>query len=283
MPAAFGSPCITVSEFPGKSAASRLRPDLGRAGVFAVMTPAENPTAEPELSVLMGPDVNLLTTRMHVLDADMDVRLIGYARGMDRWMQPFAGAALDGALFACTGSSYLTPRHDAPGRVIAQAGGNLPLVAAATAVHDALQALNARRLVIVSPYPNTLTLAATAWWRGMGYQIQAVLDVPPTAQGHPIYARDARAILATLRRARTETGDVVVALGTGAPSLPALALASLETERPMLSSNLCTAWAASRLLTPPQAEPPHAWLAPDAPWRARLASRFPRLMSRLDD
>lgn len=246
------------------------------------MTPAENPTAEPELSVLMGPDVNLLTTRMHVPDPDMNARLVGYARRMDRWMQPLAGAPLDGVLFACTGSSYLAPPHQAPGREIAHGGRTLPLVAAAEAVHDALKALNARRLVIVSPYPDSLTAAAVAWWRGRGYGIEAVLDVPPAAHGHPIYARDARAILATLTRARDETGDVVLALGTGAPSLPALAVASLQSERPMLSSNLCTAWAASRLLSPGSAEAPDAWLRPDAPWRARLAARFPRLMSRLD-
>lgn len=275
-------PLVSVSS-PSRSVP--IRPDLGAAGVVALMTPAENPTAEPELSVLADPDVSLLTTRMYSTDPDMGRRLVDYATGAARWMEPLGAAPLDAVVFACTGSSYLAGAARAPGRVIDHGGRSLPLIAAAHALEEALAALAARRLAIVTPYPQALTRAAVDWWTGRGFEIASVTEVPPADGGHPIYARDAAAILATLRGASGAPGDVVVALGTGAPSLPALAVASLENARPMLSSNLATGWALSRVLSAAPAETARdslaAWLAADAPWRARLAIRFPRLMARL--
>lgn len=256
-----------------------LRPDLGEAGVVALMTPAENPTAEAELSVLVGTDVHLVVTRMHAPDPQMDRRLIRYAEQMAHWMAPLAGAPLDAAVFACTGSSYLTSPDQAPGRSLDHGGRTLPLVAAANAVEDALTALGARRMAVVTPYPQSLTRSAVDWWARRGFEVASVAEVPAAAQGHPIYARDTRSILDTLRCAGD--GDVVVALGTGAPSLPALAIASLDGERPMLSSNLATAWALDNVLNPVAASTPLDWLSAAAPWRDRLARRFPRLMARL--
>ncbi len=255
------------------------RPDLGEAGVVALMTPAENPAAEAELGVLVSPDVNLVVTRMHAPDPDMGRRLVAYAEDVGRWMAPLSGAPLDAAVFACTGSSYLAAADRRPGRSLDHGGRALPLVAAANAVEDALLALGVRRVAVVTPYPGVLTRSAVDWWTGRGFEVASVTEVPAAAQGHPIYARDARSILDTLRRAGD--GDAVVALGTGAPSLPALAVASRETSRPLLSSNLATAWALDRVLTPDAAASPLDWLSPDAPWRERLARRFPRLMARI--
>jgi len=268
-----------VTDIPANPALLLPRPDLGRAGVLALMTPAENPTAEPELSVLLGPDINLLTTRMYSSDADLHARLTVYADRMAHWMAPFGSAPLDGAIFACTGSTYLAKPGLAPGKSLTYAKRDIPLAAAANAVHDAVTELGASKLVLVSPYPDSLTNAAVRWWKGQGYDIGTVLAVPPAAYGHPIYSREARAILDTLRMASRMDGDAVVALGTGAPSLPALAVASLETNRAILSSNLCSAWAASVSLG--QASSPLDWLASDAPWRQRLQDRFPALMARL--
>jgi hypothetical protein len=53
------------------------------------------------------------------------------------------------------------------------------------------------------------------------------------------------------------------------PSLAAIAKARASV--PVLSSNLCLAWAAHGNGSM------DAWLSPDAPWRSRLAARFPNL------
>ena len=86
-------------------ASGALRPDLGARGVVAVLIPAENPTVEPEFSVLTPPDVNLLTARMHSPAPEMFTRLKAYETRLENWLAPFGDAPLDAVAFACTGSS----------------------------------------------------------------------------------------------------------------------------------------------------------------------------------
>lgn len=259
-----------------------LRPDLGARGVVAVLTPAENPTVEPEFSVLAPPDVNLLTARMHSPEPDMFTRLKAYESQFENWLAPFSDAPLDAVAFACTGSSYLVAsEHRHPG-TLQRTGGPCPVVGSAGSIDQALQSLQARRIVLVSPYPAALTGLAKTFWAACGYDIAEVVQVPEhEGGGHPIYSRTAQSLLTAMRQAdRRGPSDAIIALGTGAPSLPALAVASLETYTPILSSNLATVWALSKALSG-RSEPFKAWLDADAPWRERLWTRFPATHDRL--
>ena len=56
--------------------------------------------------------------------------------------------------------------------------------------------------------------------------------------------------------------------------------ATLETETPILSSNLCTAWGLVGALKGAP-EPIRDWLAPQAAWRHRLLSLLPTALERL--
>lgn len=257
-----------------------FRPDLGAGGVVALLTPAENPTAEPELSVLLPPDVNLLTARMYAPDDDMGERLRAYGRGLSGWLAPFGDAPLDAVAFACTGSSYLLPPDERPEAPLMRNGAACPVVCAAGALEAALASLGASRITLVSPYPAGLTVTAASYWRARGFDIVAVHDTPAAEGGHPIYSKTASTLLGALRGALTEPTDAVVVMGTGAPSLAALSVASLETSTPILSSNLCTAWNVANVLSG-RAQPIGAWLAAEAPWRTRLAQRFPTVIDRL--
>ncbi len=256
------------------------RPDLGAAGVVALLTPAENPTAEPELSVLMPPDVNLLTQRMYSQNPQMEDRLCDYGRGLDHWMVPFGDSPLDAVGFACTGTSYLLPPEHRPPVSLMRGSQTCPLVAAAPALEAALRSLYAERITVLSPYPQGLTEAALAYWRARGFDVVHVQTTPAASQGHPIYSKNAAVLLTALRQAQAVQTDAIVALGTGAPSLPALAVATLETETPILSSNLCTAWGLVGAMKGVPG-PIRDWLAPQAAWRHRLQSRFPTALERL--
>lgn len=256
--------------------------DLGARGVVVVLTPAENPTVEPEFSVLAPPDVNLLAARMHSPASDMATRLKAYEARLEDWLAPFGDAPLDAVAFACTGSSYLVaPEHRHPD-VINRTDGPCPIVGAAASIDKALQSLQARRIVLVSPYPAALTAPARAFWSACGYDIVEVVQAPEhEGGGHPIYSRTAQSLLTAMRQAdRLGPIDAIVATGTGAPSLPALAVASLETATPILSSNLATVWALSNTLSG-RSEPFRNWLDVDAPWRERLWARFPATHDRL--
>lgn len=259
------------------------RPDLGARGVVALLTPAENPTAEPELSILLPPDINLLTARMYAPNAEMSLRLKAYETRLEEWLAPFSEAPLDAVAFACTGSTYLLGPSRRRPQALERRNGPCPVVCAADALKDALQSIGARRIILVSPYPSALTSAAEVHWRTAGYDVIAVVQSPlAPGAGHPIYGQTAVTLLTGLRQgARAGVADAVVAMGTGAPSLAALALVSGETDIPILSSNLATAWSVTRNLGLEDRPSVTDWLTPDAPWRERLWSRFPAVRDRL--
>lgn len=244
--------------------------EYGVAGCVGVLVPRENPTVEPELSVLFNPDVAMLASRMTSDAHAMEDRLIAYGRELDRWIGGFGAAQLDIVAFACTGTSYLMDMETAANRE----GRGVSVISAAGALEMALKALQCRRLALVSPYPAALTKAAVVYWRGRGFDIVSITELMPAVGYHPIYAQSGSSIGEAIARATSDRPDGVVVLGTGAPSLAAIAKS--DSAIPVLSPNLCLGWAIDAAVKGEDGAGFESWIAEDAPWRRRLRSRFPR-------
>lgn len=254
--------------------------EYARAGLVGVLPPQANTTVEAELGVLLPPDVGMIVSRLVCDDPDSRARLVGYLRDLTRALQAFDQARPDVVLFACTGSSYLAPpeaeRVDSEQAAFSAVGGSI--ISAAAAVRAALDALDAERIALVSPYPAWLTEACVEFWRRNGRRVVAVQSpAGDRSDTRRIYALRSADALAAVQSLNAPAAQAVVISGTGMPSLAAIARATME--QPLLCSNLCLAWAAvARLggaaLDRASLDP---WLAPGAPWRDRLAARFPSL------
>jgi len=246
--------------------------DYGAGGLVAILTPQANTTVEAELGVLLGPDVATIVSRLICYEPDSRTRLMGYFGSVAASLRAFDTAKPDFGLFACTGSTYLIGLEEEDR---AFAGLALPLISAARAVVQALNELNAKRIALVSPYPAWLTDACIAFWHSHG---KTVLDVraPPgdRSDSRRIYDLGSAQALEQINGLSNAEVDCIIVTGTGMPSLAAIAKA--RTATPVLSSNLCLAWAAHRKLG--REVPLERWLAADAPWRERLALRFPKAL-----
>jgi maleate isomerase len=253
------------------------RPEYAAAGLVGILPPQSNTTVEAELSVLLPPEVGTIVSRLVCHEQDARARLVGYFRNVDQALRGFDAARPDVVLFACTGSSYLVGLAEEKENF-----STLGIISAAQAVLDALDALGARRIALLSPYPAWLTEACIAFWRLHGREIT---DVQSTAgersDTRRIYALGSADALRALESLNTAHADAVLISGTGMPSLGAIARAELGV--PMLSSNLCLAWAATRQLKglPLDRASLQTWLARTAPWRASLATRFPSSTGRI--
>lgn len=249
--------------------------EYGAAGLVGVLPPQANSTVESELGVLLEPGVASIVSRLTCFSSDPRERLAGYFQNIGDALRAFDTAKPDVTLFACTGSTYLVGRKK---ERRAFASLRLPVVSAAEAVSAALDALGARRLALVSPYPAWLTELCVAYWRGEGKEIAACAspagDRSDTRRIYLLGTPDAVAALGTLDLAGV---DAVLVTGTGMPSLGAIAWHTARSGVPILSSNFCLAWYAARRLAgaPLDAESFRGWLDPRAAWRARLAARFP--------
>lgn len=213
-------------------------------GLLGVLTPQANTTAEPELQILCPPGVTLLTARMTSSAADLQSRLWNYYEQLPRWIAEFANAPLGAVASACTGASYLIGA-DAEDRLFEQLAHDLgkPITNSALAVVAAMRALGARRMALVSPYPPWLTSRSQAYWESRGLAVRQVVQLSTDASAfHPIYALESQAAETGIAQISAEV-DAVLLLGTGTPTLPALARHPQDAAgRPVLSCNLALLW-----------------------------------------
>lgn len=213
------------------------------AGLLGVLTPQANTTVEPEFAILMPPGTAFLTARLTSEKPTIDARLVDYVDSMENALDQFANAPVGAVAFACTGAAYLVDpvaedRHLA--RILAARA--YPVITAANALFDALRALDARRIGLVSPYGEALHANALAYWEKRGLTIvRAERIASDDAAFHPIYALDGSASGSALEAIGTDGLDAIAMLGTGLPTLPAI-LRAVGGPIPVISPNLCLVW-----------------------------------------
>ncbi|WP_338664770.1 hypothetical protein VQH23_06255 [Pararoseomonas sp. SCSIO 73927] len=232
-----------------------LRLEYAPHGLMGLLTPQANTTAEAEFGLLCPRGVGMVTARLTSARPGMVDRLLEYIRGLDDVLDRFGNAPIGAYAFACTGASYYVGvlAEDALiSRVEASRG--VRLVTAACAVRDALVALNARRIGLVSPYSSDMTEASRGYWEARGFEVVRVAAlIQPEAAFHPIYTMSGAAAeeaLASLDTPDTASSglDAVVMLGTGLPSLGSILARPRIGQVPVLSCMLALAWRTSLIL-----------------------------------
>ena len=126
-------------------------------GLIGVLTPQANTTVEPEFWVMLPPGVAMINARMMSDQDTLEGRLLDYFEQLDTAVRQFHNAPIGAIALGTTGASYVAgiPRErDAVAALTKKTG--VPFVTAGLAVVLALNTLKARRIGIVSPYPEPL-------------------------------------------------------------------------------------------------------------------------------
>jgi maleate isomerase len=199
-----------------------------------VLTPTANWTVEAEMRRLLKGD--FAAARLHSLDPDPMQRLVDYADQANVTASQFGEMKLAAVGFACTGSSYLIGEARAEAIM---AAAPVPMQFAATAIRQYLGRIGARRIAVVSPYPERLHNAGLAYWRTAGFDVvhTARVDIG-SDDTHRIYDLDGSEAVPLIAAARALGPDAILLSGTGMPTLASIDPAA---DIPVISSNYCLA------------------------------------------
>lgn len=215
-------------------------------GLIGVLTPQANTTVEPELWALLPPNMAMLNARLTSGQGSIEDRLVEYTTKFASTSEEFANAPVTAIAAACTGASYLIGA-EAEARIVAEVetARNVPFLTAALASVAALRQIGARRIALLTPYPESLNQASTPYWEGHGFEVVAKAGPAlESAAFHPIYAMKDDGVLAAYEQLKNSDADAVLMLGTGMATLRPILAGQANGWMPAISCNLALVWAA---------------------------------------
>lgn len=213
---------------------------------IGIVVPYANPAVEPEIHKLAPSGYFPYVARFpNYPDLDLKERLTKYRSDLPQSIDTLKGLDLDGVLVACTGASYpIGLSGDQKWTEEASEQLGKPVVSAAGSVAKVLQSLNAKELVLISPYPAWLTAEMTAFWTSAGYKIVESVEINKSGN---IYDITKSEMAKTLSEANSRSGKkgsnrVLLVAGTGVPSLEPIEEMATSVKIPIVTSQIAGIW-----------------------------------------
>ena len=218
---------------------------------LGVLVPAGNPTIEPELYRMAPRGLTIHFARLDTLAGEpggadgMERRTLGYLESLPSATRSLAAVQPDAVVLAHTAVSYLTGFAGEPGLLarLRELTGR-PSFTAASAIQAALHHLDAHRLALATPYPETISTAGRAFWTAAGFAVVAHrrLDTPN------IYAENEQRAYELGRAADVSEADALLISGTGLPTAGIIDRLEKDLGKPVVTSQAAMLWQTLQLL-----------------------------------
>lgn len=220
----------------------RYRP-YGWLATVGVILPSANTVMEPELASLAPEGVTFHGARTPVRGLPSQESLEEMAKGTETAALDLASAEVDLVLYGCTSGSFMTDGERLTARLETLTG--IPVATTSQAVMAALRALGARKVALATPYRRFITEGEVAWLEAEGFGVTSAvdLDMGETEQERRGINRIPPEVCYRLgREADRPDADVLFLSCTAMASLPVVEALERDCGKPVVTSNLASAW-----------------------------------------
>ena len=211
---------------------------------IGLLVPSSNTTMEPDFYSMAPMGVTIHTARMRLSRVTPEA-LILMAEDTERASGLLADAGVDVIVYGCTTGSLVGGvewEEGLVGRIEEETG--IPAVSTSSAVVDALRSLEARRIGVATPYSEELNGLEESFLEDLGFRVTEIhglglLDNLDIGRVH-------RGTLEKLVRSVAEEADAVFVSCTNLPVVGLIEGFEKEFDRPVVTSNQASIWAALR-------------------------------------
>ena len=217
---------------------------------IGVMVPSTNTTFEGDFQMLVPKDVTVHGQRMWLTnDAMGEAGMNRMNEDIEVGARTLATANVDVIAYGCTtGSFYKGPGWDQEMLARMEKAGNAPAVAAAPAVAEALRSFGARRISVVTPYPDWNNQQLRKYLEALGFEVLNVDGEPRAAKSgnQGINDQNPEDVLAFATKMCRPEADALLCSCTAWRSVEAVEEIENRVGKPVVTSNQASAWAAFR-------------------------------------
>jgi arylmalonate decarboxylase len=218
---------------------------------LGLLVPASNRVMEQDFMRWLPAGARLNTNRLAApreRPDDMLLNLEALTAGVEESTRLLDLAQPDVIAFGCTSGSFLHgPGWELElGERIAGSARTNRVVQAARAVVDALKALGARKLAVVTPYPESVNVLLRGYLDHHGFEILSFDAIDGWRIGGIANLPAASALDLALRSRHAEADAIFVSC-TNFRAGEMIARIEAETGKPVVTANQATFWACARL------------------------------------
>lgn len=214
----------------------------GWHGRIGVILPADNGVLEPDFHRLAPEGVATHVARLRkVPRSEMPVLALQEA-------ETLAHTRVHLIAYMCAASSFVLgpARNRTLCQELTKASGGLPSLTATTAMVDALNAVGARRVSVLSPHPPEVAQSLKQYLDQSGFTVTDLdalgLDLAAINDTKP------EEILAIIRRKNLRDADSIFIAATNFRAIDIIDTVEAETGLPVVTSNQAALWAALEML-----------------------------------
>lgn len=214
--------------------------NYGSRARLGMLLPSGNRAAEPQFHAMLPPGVSLHTTRLK-LTGSSEADLMAMTERVEEAAELVADAGADLVVFHCTAVTTFSAELEASIKARVVRASGRPATVTSEAISTALKTLGAKRIVMLSPYIETINAREAAFFKGAGFDIlgYAGLDCPTAEAMMAVTPQQWREF--SLKH-RDDRADAYLISCTTVRSADVVTELEQQLGRPVITSNTATVW-----------------------------------------